>query len=77
MFTSASLLTAFAAFVVVFKPLLLGVFRAIVLVFNPRLSKEERRARGAMRDARMLQKMINNSQGPSHAAELRAMAARA
>jgi hypothetical protein len=30
-----------------------------------------------MRDAKMLQRMINSSQGPSHAAELRALGSRA
>jgi hypothetical protein len=70
-------LAAVAGLVVFFKPLLVGVARASMLVVRPRLTKEERLARRQMRDAQMLQNMINSSQGPSHAAELRALAARA
>ena len=69
-------LAAVAALLVFFKPLLIGVARALFLVVRPRLTKEERLARRHMRDAQMLQNMINSSQGPSHAAELRALAAR-
>jgi hypothetical protein len=70
-------LAACAAVLMFFKPLLSGIVRALVLVVRPRLSKEELAARRHMRDAQMLQKMINSSDGPSHAAELRAMASRA
>nr|WP_229428069.1 hypothetical protein [Massilia soli] len=69
-------LAAVAALLVFFKPLLVGIARAMLLVVRPRLTKEERLARRQMRDAQMLQNMINASQGPSHAAELRALAAR-
>jgi hypothetical protein len=48
-----------------------------VLLVRPRLTREERAARAHMRDMRVLQNMINSSCGPSHAAELRAIAARA
>lgn len=34
-----------SALLVLFKPLLLGMFRAFILVLKPKLSKEERRAR--------------------------------
>lgn len=68
---------AIAGLLVFFKPLLVGVARALFLVVCPRLTKEERLARRHMRDAQMLQRMINASHGPSHAAELRALAARA
>ena len=61
---------------VFFKPLLVGIARALFLVVSPRLTKEERQARRQMRDAQMLQRMINASHGPSHAAELRALASR-
>ena len=71
-----ALLPLFAAVALFFKPLLLGIARAALLVVHPHLSKEERRARRALHDARMLQKLINNSECPSHAAELRALAAR-
>lgn len=70
-------LLAIAALLVLFKPLLTGIVRALVLVVKPHRTKEELAARRYMRDARMLQKMINGSDGPSHTAELRAMAARA
>jgi len=69
-------LAAVAALLVFFKPLLVGIARAMLLVVRPRLTKEERLARRQMRDARMMQNMINASQGPSHAAELRALASR-
>jgi hypothetical protein len=64
-------------FIVLFKPLLTGIVRALVLMVRPRLSKDELAARRHMRDAKMLQRMINSSQGPSHAAELRALGSRA
>nr|WP_267869566.1 hypothetical protein [Massilia agrisoli] len=68
---------AVAGLLVFFKPLLVGIARALFLVVRPRLTKEERLARRHMRDAQMLQRMINSSHGPSHAAELRALASRA
>jgi hypothetical protein len=69
-------LAAVAGLLVFFRPLLVGIARAMLLVISPRLTKEERQARRQMRDAQMLQRMINASHGPSHAAELRALAAR-
>jgi hypothetical protein len=69
-------LAAVAGLLMFFKPLLVGIARALYLVVRPRLTKEERLARRHMRDAQMLQRMINSSHGPSHAAELRALAAR-
>jgi hypothetical protein len=68
---------ALAALLLVFRPLLAGMLRAVVLLVRPRLTREERAARAHMRDMRVLQNMINSSSGPSHAAELRAIAARA
>jgi hypothetical protein len=68
--------SALAALLIFFKPLLSGIVRALVLVVRPRRTKEEQSARRQMRDSQMLQRMINSSQGPSHAAELRAMASR-
>ncbi|MDL2356454.1 MAG: hypothetical protein QFF03_14470, partial [Pseudomonadota bacterium] len=52
-------LSAFAGLAMFFKPLLTGIVRALVLVVRPRLSKEEKLARRHMRDALMLQRMIN------------------
>lgn len=70
-------LAAAAALLLLFRPLLLGMLRAAILVVRPRLSKEERAARAHLRDRRVMQKLINASNCPSHAAELRALAARA
>lgn len=61
-----------------FKPLLRGIARALLLVVRPKLDKEQRLQRRLMQDAMMLNRMLNAMDGaPSHAAELRAMAARA
>jgi hypothetical protein len=69
-------LVAFAALVMLFRPLLTGILRALVLVVRPRMSRDEKAGRRQMRDAQLFQRMINSSQGPNDAAELRAMAAR-
>jgi hypothetical protein len=69
--------SAFAGLLVLFKPLLTGIVRALVLTVRPRLTREQQAARRHMRDAQLFQRMINASQGPSDAAELRALAARA
>jgi len=67
-----------AALLRLFRPLLRGLARAFVLAVKPKLSKEQRLHRRQMRDALMLSRMLNNMDGaPSHAAELRALAARA
>ncbi len=73
----ALLLTSFiGALVLLFKPLLSGIGRALLLMVKPHLSREELRARGQMRDAQLFARMINGADA-SHAAELRAMSARA
>lgn len=66
------------ALLVLFKPLLRGIARALVLVVKPKMSKEQRLARRQMRDATVLNNLLNtmDSTAPSHAAELRALAAR-
>ncbi|MES2150057.1 MAG: hypothetical protein V4508_09695 [Pseudomonadota bacterium] len=69
-------LSAFAGLVVFFKPLLVGIARALMLLFKPHRSKAELAARSHMRDAILMQNMINACNGASHASELRAMAAR-
>lgn len=66
-----------AAVLVFFKPLLVGIFRAAILAVRPRLTREQLADKAKMRDMRLLQRMIAASSGPSHAAELRALAARA
>jgi hypothetical protein len=70
-------LSALACFLMFFKPLLTGIVRALVLTVRPRRTKEERIARRHMHDAQLFQRIINASQDPSQAAELRALAARA
>ena len=70
-------LSALAVLVLFFKPLLTGIARAIVLTVRPRRTKEERIARRQMRDAQLFQRVINASQDPSQAAEVRALASRA
>jgi hypothetical protein len=68
---------AAVAVVLVFRPLLVGLVRAALLVVRPRLTRDERAARAQLRDMRAMERMIAASSGPSHAAELRAIAARA
>lgn len=70
-------LAALAGLVVFFRPLLTGIARALVLTVRPRRTKQERIARRHMRDTQLFQRVINASQDPSQAAELRALAARA
>jgi hypothetical protein len=63
--------------VILFRPLIMGMLRAALLMVRPRLSREQRQARAHQRDRRVLERMIASSSGPSHTAELRAIAARA
>lgn len=78
MFIIATLLQILvvAALLVFFKPLLVGIMRAIVLLVNPRLTKEQKLARRNMRDAKLLQRMIKETDSPEMAAELRALGCR-
>ena len=69
--------TAVVVILFLFRPLIVGIARAGLLVLRPRLSREERLGRAQMRNARTVQCMIDASCGPSQAAELRAIAARA
>ncbi|SHM89741.1 hypothetical protein SAMN05192549_103157 [Duganella sacchari] len=74
----ALLIAVSGGMLVLFKPLLVGCVRAAVLVVKPKMSKEQRLQRRQMRDAMLLKRMMNRSEcDPSHAAELRALAARA
>ena len=75
-FLGLAALAALAALVMLFRPLLSGIARALVLVVRPHRTREEKAARRQMRDAQLFQRMINASQGPNDATELRAMAAR-
>jgi hypothetical protein len=69
-------LSTLAGLLMLFKPLLSGIGRALMLVIRPRQSKQQQQARCKMDDSLTMQQMINTSHGPSHTAELRAMAAR-
>lgn len=48
-------LTVLAAFLMFFRPLLIGIARALVLVVRPRPTKDELAARRKLRDARAQQ----------------------
>lgn len=65
-----------AAALVFFKPLLTGLMRALILLIHPRLTREQKAARRNMRDAKLIQRMIAESNGPGLAAELQAIGAR-
>jgi hypothetical protein len=67
-----------ATFVVVFRPLLVGLLRAALLAISPRKSLKERQAREVVRGARLLERMARQlaSTQPNLAAEMRSIAAR-
>jgi len=67
---------ALAGVVLFFRPLLVGIARALVLMVHPRLTREQKAARRNMRDAKLLQRMIKETNCPSLAAELQAIGAR-
>lgn len=69
---------AFAALLTLFRPLVFGVMRAALLVIRPRLSLEDRRARGTLRGVQMLNRMANefDASQPNLASELRNLASR-
>ena len=60
------------------RPLLGALAGASALLVRPQLTREQLRGRRAMRDTLLIRAMIANQQGygPSHAAELQALAAR-
>jgi len=71
-------LSILAVFLMLFKPLLIGVLRAALLVVKPRQTLEERAARRLLQSVLMLQRAARDVEvtHPSLACELRAMAAR-
>ncbi|HJV51364.1 MAG TPA: hypothetical protein VJ652_07895 [Noviherbaspirillum sp.] len=71
-------LSALAAVLMMFKPLLVGLLRAALLVVKPRRSLEERQARRTMKGIMMLNRMAReyDATQPGLANELRAIAAR-
>lgn len=71
-------LSLFTMLVMVFRPLVVGIWRAAVLVVKPRLSLEERASRRNMRGVLMLNRMANefDTSQPNLAAELRNLASR-
>lgn len=68
----------FATLLMIFKPLVLGVFRAALLAVKPRRSLEQRNLRSKLQGVLMLNRMANemDSSQPSLAAELRMLASR-
>lgn len=71
-------LGALVTFLMVFKPLIMGLAQAAVLVFKPRKSLEQRILAHKFSGKRMLNRMANeySMTQPNFAAELRNMAAR-
>lgn len=69
---------ALMTILMMFKPLVKGMFQAVRLVVSPRLSLEERNSRRTLHDVLMLNRMareLDQSQ-PNQAAELRWLASR-
>lgn len=71
-------LGALLTFLMVFKPLLLGLARAVLVFFKPRKSLEQRILAHKFSGKMMLNRMANEYSltQPSFAAELRTMASR-
>lgn len=71
-------LSVLAAFLYVFKPLLVGLLRAALLVVKPRQSLEERSSRRILESVLMLNRMARDLDHthPSLANELRSIASR-
>jgi hypothetical protein len=71
-------LALLSALLVLFKPLLLGLLRVALFMLKSNSGKEQRLARRQMREANIVNHLINtmDSSAPSHAAEIRAMASR-
>jgi hypothetical protein len=71
-------LSAVAAFLMIFRPLLVGLLRAALLVVSPRQSFAVRSARTRLQGVRTLNRMARDfdSTQPNLAAELRNLASR-
>ena len=71
-------LGALMTMLMVFRPMVFGVFQAVRLVFSPRLTLEERNGRRTLQGVLMLNRMARDleSTEPSQAAELRQLASR-
>jgi hypothetical protein len=67
-----------AAFLLAFRPLLIGLLRAALLVIKPRQTLEQRSERRILQSVLLLNRMARELDGldPSQASELRALAAR-
>ncbi|KRB94178.1 hypothetical protein [Noviherbaspirillum sp. Root189] len=67
-----------AAFLLAFRPLLIGLLRAALLVIKPRQTLEQRSERRILQSVLLLNRMARDLDGldPSQARELRALAAR-
>ncbi len=71
-------LGALATMLMMFKPMVVGVFQAIRLMFSPRLTLEERNSHRTLQGVLMLNRMARDLEGrePNQAAELRQLASR-
>ena len=71
-------LSLFFAVVMLFRPLIAGIFRAAVLLVKPRESFAVRRINSHLRSVKMLNRMARemDASQPNVAAELRSFAAR-
>src|SRR5579871_3694156 len=71
-------LGAFVTFIMMFKPMIVGMFQAVRLVFSPRLTLEERNSRRTLQGVLMLNRMARDIEHfePNQAAELRQLASR-
>jgi Zn-dependent protease with chaperone function len=67
-----------ATMLMMFKPMVVGVFQAIRLMFSPRLTLEERNNRRILQGVLMLNRMARDIEHfePNQAAELRQLAGR-
>ena len=67
-----------ATLMLIFKPLLIGVFRAISLLFSPAKTREQKSALRNLANILAIRRVANDldRSSPNMAAELRALAAR-
>ncbi|PRC93356.1 hypothetical protein [Solimicrobium silvestre] len=72
------LIGGFVAFVILFKPMLLGIWRATKLHLKQYFSKEQQNLRLNLKNRQLIYKAVNDLDGhsPSLAAEIRALSAR-
>lgn len=71
-------LGVFAAFLFLFRPLLVGILRAALMLLAPRKSLQERKLKHRLQSVTMLNRMAREYDGiePGLAAEIRSLVAR-